>query len=53
MKIALFIIGFLLGGFSGIGTMCLIQISRISEEKLMKGVTEHEKTEHQKADLGE
>lgn len=53
MKIALFIIGFLLGGFSGIGTMCLVQINRISEERLMKEASEHEKAEHQKTDMGE
>lgn len=52
MKIAIFLIGFILGGFSGIATMCLVQINRISEERLMKEAAENEKAKHQKTDMG-
>lgn len=34
MKLLIFLVGFILGGASGIMTMCLVQINRNSEEEL-------------------
>lgn len=53
MKIALFLAGALVGNISGIVMMCLVQINRVSEERLMKEATDYEKAKHQKTDLGE
>lgn len=36
MKIIIFIIAFILGGFAGITTMCLVQINRHTENELRK-----------------
>ena len=52
MKIALFIIGFIIGSIGGMMTMCLVQVNRVSEERLMKEAAENEKAEHQKTDMG-
>ena len=34
MKLLIFLVGFILGGASGIMTMCLVQINRDTEEEL-------------------
>ncbi len=36
MKLLIFLIGFILGGASGIMTMCLVQINRDTEEQLRR-----------------
>ena len=52
MKIALFIIGFIIGSIGGMMTMCLVQVNRVSEERLMKEAADYEKAKHQKTDMG-
>lgn len=36
MKLLIFLVGFILGGASGIMTMCLVQINRDTEEQLRR-----------------
>lgn len=36
MKLLIFLVGFILGGASGIMTMCLVQINRDAEEQLRR-----------------
>lgn len=47
MKIIIFIIAFILGGFSGITTMCLVQINRHTENELRKAEIDNEKKYNQ------
>ena len=43
MKLLLFAIGFIVGGMSGITTMCLVQVNRDTEELMRKESTSYEK----------
>ena len=36
MKLLIFLVGFILGGASGIMTMCIVQINRDTEEQLRR-----------------